>query len=60
MAFSDIISRLTREGRQKKNLDNWTIDTNPENSLRENSENRFELWDSLRRTQNSKRDKEAS
>ena len=43
MAFSDIISRLTREGRQKKNLDNGTIDTNPENSLRENSENRFEL-----------------
>ena len=23
---------------QKKNIDNWTIDNNPEDSLRENSE----------------------
>ena len=35
MAKDDIMSRLTRKRQTTQNLDNWTIDNNPENFLKE-------------------------
>ena len=48
-------TRWNKRTADKKNLDNWTIDNDPEDSLRENSERISERW---YQTKNSKTGKE--